>query len=320
MQYQLQLPVLIDHKDDGQPFDRQLVLILELFGRPRTTPLPTKGPTDSRVDLSALLGQIPPDYKGQVNPAAVELGAYLQAIDPKLRRKGAFMDPEALVSLLLERLEYFEMLSRNVAKVCEGRECPYYSVCRYKEIMFDVKKEDGIFCSVERELIKHYVAEFTVAKPGAKATVDPRRTEMAFLFAQLIQLLVQQLRYSMYMQVTPLLTNEFDKLRQPDGSEIPFALNKIEHPLMSGWQRVTKEIQAVLQKMGRTPEFEMRQGLWIDETEKANAERRAIELMAETYESMLKGLAEGTVEHNLVAQALTSARQALVEFNDGGAE
>jgi hypothetical protein len=307
------LPV-IDEADTTKGPEDQLLELVGAFGHDGS-PLPVKDAAagDLRVDVAALAASLPDDLRDhQANPAKRELRTFYYAVDPKLRRRGVFMPAEPLVSLLIERLEFFEHLSRNVARICSGKTCPHFRVCRFKDVVVDVTEEDGVLCSVERELVKHYTREFVTPEHG-KPSVDPRRVEMAFSFHQLMQLVVQQVRYAMYMQVEDLKVKQYDKLRQADGSEVPVALNDAEHPLMAGWQKTTKEIQNVLQKMGRTPEFMQRQGLLVDEGEKADAEARALELTRETFEHMLAQTTEDSEGHVLLTEALKTIDQLSAE-------
>lgn len=307
------LPV-IDEADVTKGPEDQLLELVGAFGHDGS-PLPVKDAAagDRRVDVRALAAALPAALRdNQANPAARELQEFYYAVDPKLRRRGVFVPAETLVSLLIERLEFFEHLSRNVARVCSGKACPHARVCRFRDVVADVTEEDGVLCAVERELVKHYTREFVTPEHG-KPSVDPRRTEMAFMFHQLMQLVVQQVRYAMYMQVEDLKVKQYDKLRQADGSEVPVALNDAEHPLMSGWQKTTKEIQNVLQKMGRTPEFMQRQGLLVEEGEKADAEARALELTRETFQHMLAQTAEDSEGHALLSAALGTIDQLAAE-------
>lgn len=303
------LPVLKDFQEDPEKTsEEQLTELLELFGRDPKELLPRNN--GDQVNVGKLLQQIPKTHNdGVLNAAHEELQAFYYAVDPKLRRKGVYLPAETLVALLLERLEFFEHLSRNLARVCGGKDCPHFKVCRFRDIVSNVTKDDGILCAVERELIKNHIEQFVTPKSGDRPSVDPRRPEMAFLFHQLMQLVVAQVRYSMYMQVENLSTKQYDKLRQQDGSEIPAALNDIEHPLMAGWQKTTREIQNVLQKMGRTPEFMQRQGLIVEEGEKADAEARALEMVLETYNHMLAEAEEGSTEYTLIQEAIETTRQ-----------
>jgi hypothetical protein len=254
------------------------------------------------------------DGRGELNPARTDvLEPYFYAVPAKLRRRrGVHLPADKVIGLLLERLDLHEQLSRQLARVCRGAECPHITVCPFADIMRENTEHDGILCAVEREHIRHWVDNFVEPEVG-KPKVDPRKPEMGFMFRQLMQYVVQQLRYSMHMQSRDIVGMENTPVRQSDGSEQILPLNEVEYPLMAGWQRVTDNIQKTMQRMGLTPEFQMRQGTWGEDEMILDAEERAKELareyLADVYDSMLEEADPGSTEHQLLESAVREARE-----------
>lgn len=305
-----ELPILTDFRSNPDATSaEQLREFLAGFGRDQKEPLPYSEAYSDRIELRSLIDQLPDMLTdGKENPARTELAAFYFAIDPRLRSRGAAFTPETLLSLLQERLEFFEQLARNLTRVCRGRSCPHFSVCRFKEAVADLHEEDGINCAVEREVIKHHVKNWVQPEEG-QPKVDPRRPEMAFMFQQLMQLVILQVRYAMYMQTQDLLADHFETVRQRDGSEEVLKINEIEHPLLQGWQRTSQEIQKTMQRMGLTPEFQIRQDMWVEEGKKIDAEERALEIVDDLYRHELDRAEEGSPEHELLLKGIERVRE-----------
>lgn len=309
---------IVDATAGMNPFqsnEDRLEEMVRAYGFPDDQPIPMN--QDGFVDLVSLVVQLPKEIAGSMNPAQKELSEYLAAIPPQRRLMGVEIHAEHLVSLLMERLEFFEQLSRSLVRMCGGRECPHFKVCPFKPIVENLVKDDAIPCAVEREVIRTNVENFVTPQNGSKPRVDPRRPEMALLFKQLIQLLVKQVRISMYLQEHDIWIETWEILKDGDMERFDTA-NKMVHPLMDAWDRNQASITRTLKDMGLNVEFQIKQGIWIDEASQVDSEKRAIELahdlLKDGLEQQLRLLPEGTPERIMLEQAVTMATARLSDL------
>lgn len=294
--------------------EQRLTSFFENFGLSEDVPMEDEG-----VDLAALLDLLPKtNDEGEENPAHKELEDYLTAIPPKRRAYGVYSQPERLLALMLDRMEFFEGLSRNLVRVCKGVGCPVYNVCPYQDQMRHVTEEDHIPCAVERDVVRSRVEAFVYPKDGSQPLVDPRKPQMALLFQQLLQLLVKQTRLSMQLQKDDVQVDHYEILRRGDDDQFETA-NKQIHPLIEAWDRNQETIRRLMKDMGITPEFQIRQGIWVDSQSKLDAESRAKELAAgwlmDTFERQLKAVPENDPSHQMLKEALSEAKKLAEEID-----
>lgn len=298
--------------DASKPPDVQLTKLLSEFDL--TTPLPINGQME--VDLIQLVNDLPSHIEGETSPAYKVLYDYVYAIPPARRRKGLHVHAEHILSLLFERLEFFEGLSRSVVRVCKARRCVHFDVCPFKHVVANVQESEGIPCAVEREVVRNAVESFTMPQNGNRPKVDARRPEMALLFQQLVQLLVKQVRISMYLQQADIMIDQYEILKDGDMEKFDTA-NKAVHPLVDSWDKNHLAIQRVMKDMGLSVEFQIKQGLWIDESSQIDAEKRALELaqsmLIDAMKKQSKSLPAGSPELLSMEEAISHAQQQLAE-------
>lgn len=281
--------------------EEQALVILRQHGAPEDYVLPLDD--EGRVDLLALARSLPEDSE-----ARVAVLGYVQALDPRLRVRGVSLSVRRLVTLLMERLNYLEYLASSVVRVCNGQQCPHYAVCPFAEQVSHLTGSEGVYCAVERELVGYHLELFT-SRRGRRPLVDTDRPEQVFMLQQLLQLLVQQKRYAMYMQRENIKIPVLDKRRLPDGSEELVVVGDAEHPLAQAWQRVTREISRLMAEMGCTPAFMQRWGLLDEESERVDAEARARELVLDVYQNLRDYFGEDSDVARLLDEAIEAFRQ-----------
>lgn len=297
-------------KANDSPED-QLSQLLTTFGLKGDVPFNDH----KEVDLIELLELIPEKLESEENPVYRELSEYIAAIPPRRRRAGIVIHAEPVLNLLMERLEFFEGLSRSMVRMCSGRACPHYNVCPFKEVVRDISVDESIPCAVEREIIRNAVESFVYPTGGHAPKVDPRRPEMGLLFKQLAHLLVNEARLSMHLQTDDVTVQVWEALRDDQGAESFQSMNKGINPLVDAWMKNHTAIQKTMKEMGLSPEFQIRQGLWVDESSRIDAERRAIELATEFIRDgalkQLRQLPPGDPKRESLEEAIAHANAEL---------
>jgi hypothetical protein len=299
-------PITSYRLDSRKSIPEQLASLLGHYGL--KDPLPFSNEDEELVDLAELVDLLPPRLESGLNPAHTEMESYLMAIPPRRRALGVHVRAEHLLGTLLDRAEFFEKLQRGLVRMCKGRDCPHYSVCPFAPEMSDLTVEDRVPCAVEREVVRDAVRDFaTPNDSGLKPPVDPRRPEQALLFKELVELLVKKTRLSMYLQAHDMLVEQWEVLK--DGEIEKFdTMNQVEHPLLASWDRTTSQILRVMKDLGITPEFQIRQGLYVDDASQIDAERRSKELaeyrVRDGLKKLLSLLPEDDPNRALIAQAM----------------
>ena len=218
---------------------------------------------------------------------------------------------EHVYNLLQDRLEFFESLSRRVVRMCKGQQCPHFNVCPFAPEVKDIQLSDRIPCAVEREVVKDAVENFVIPKDNTtvKPPVDPRRPEQGLLFQELVELLVKKARISMYLQEHDIMISQWEILKDAKGGGEHFdTMNEVEHPLLNSLDKTKTQILKVMKELGITPEFLIRQGLYVDDTAQMDSEKRARELAENKVRDVFQGLLESLPEEDptrlLIAKAL----------------
>lgn len=243
---------------------------------------------EGQLRISDVLERLPRELEdGSTNGARQELSEFYQAFPPDQRSKGITITPKKLLSVLMDRTEFFSGLGQGLTRMCAGVDCEHYEVCPYKDWVADNRIDDQIECMVDRDVIRGLVRDFIYPEEGPQK-VDPRRPAQAEMFEQFVQLKVKQNWLKMSMQKENVLAEHHEILQDGPDSEHFESANQVEHPLMKAWARTHKRIEKVMKAMGVTPEFEIRQGLWEDKDERINAERRAKELYLEKMSDTLR--------------------------------
>lgn len=298
--------------DGAKTIPEQLESLLGQYGL--AEPLPISNHQSEMVDLSRLVDILPrtvdmgPGTLPGPNVAYTELSSYLLAIPPRRRSLGVHVKAEHVLGLLLDRVEFFERIGRGVIRMCKGRDCPHYGVCPFAPQMEDVSIDDRVPCAVEREIVRDAVEGFATPREGGlKPPVDPRRPEQVLLFKELVELLVKKARLSMYLQEHDMLVDSWEVLK--DGEIEKFdSMNQVEHPLLTAWDRTTNQILKVMKDLGITPEFQIRQNLYVDDSAHLDSEKRAAELadyrVRDGLKKLLDLLPADDPNRSLIAEAM----------------
>ena len=298
--------------DQDSSMEEQLENLLTAYGLEDELPINEEG----YVDLIGVVEALPEEIMHDTNEVRRVLADYIRAIPPKRRMLGLYVEAEHIMSLLMDRLEFVDGLSRSLVRVCTGRACPHYAVCPFKHIVSSIDKDDGIPCAVEREVIRTNVEAFIQPTDGRKPRIDPRRPEMGLMFKQLIQLLVKQVRISMYLQVNDIMVEHWEILKDGDMERFD-SMNKIVHPLMDAWDKNQNAISKIMKDMGLNVEFQIKQGIWIDESSQIDSEARALEMamafLKDGIEDQVKQLPEGDPRRTEMLQAVAYAQKQLRE-------
>jgi len=298
-------PLALYKPRSGDPAPERLEQLLVLYGL--EDGVEARGEV---VDIMALAEKLPNTLPTGVNPAHRVLSEYVQAIPPTRRVSGVYVPAEALIAVLLNRLEFFEGLGRNLVRICKGTQCPHFSVCDFAEVVESLSVEDRVPCAVEREVVRQAVEGFVTPTDGSRPKVDPRQPEQLMLFRELVELMVKKTRLSMYLQQEDMLIPHYEALKDGDTERFETA-NKIEHPLLAAWERTQNQILKVTRELGISPEFQIRQGLAVDENAHLDAERRAreiaVEMVQDKMREMVQQLPEGDPQRRLIEQALANS-------------
>lgn len=300
----------------GASTEDQITNLLHNYGLDKSQKITPDA--DDRIDIKDVIDMLPPELTTGINPAHKELSDYYHAIPVKRRARGVKVQTEHLLNVLMDRLEFFEGLTRGLVRTCKGQQCPHYSACPYVGVIDSVTESEQIQCAVERDIVKNAVSSFIEPDQSGKPRIDPRRPEMMLLFSQLIQLMVKQSRITMQLQMDDVLVDYYEVLK--DGDHDTFqSKNLIEHPMMASWEKTHTSIQKLMQNMGITPEFQIKQGMWVDESSKQDAQARALELAAQyridDLSGLLQSLPEGDPMRAMIQEAIDAAKRPALTHN-----
>lgn len=252
-----------------------------------------------RVNIKETIDELPDMVNGLDNRLKSELIAYYLAVPPKRRIRGVYLDADTLLTILMERLEMLDRLQRSVVRMCKGYDCPHYVVCPFKDVVQGIELEDRIPCAVEREVVQDTVQNFAMVGPnGEKPSIDPRKAEQALLFKELIELLVKKTRIGMYMQKEDMLVDHWEIVRDGETESFQTSGNQLEHPLMLAWDKNQLQILRVMKELGLSPEFQIRHNLYVDDSLKVDAEKRAEELSREKLRELYTTMRDNLPEHD----------------------
>ncbi|RME26205.1 MAG: hypothetical protein D6800_06710 [Candidatus Zixiibacteriota bacterium] len=276
--------------DPSLPAPQQLARFLQMYGLEDSE---IETDASGCVDVSCLLDKIPEKIDDQINPAYIELYEFYMCVPARKRSKGVKVPADRLLAVLMDRTEFYDRLMRGTVRVCKGSGCPHFSVCPYKDIVGDLTLEDGVLCAVEREVVRGATTSFLLPHDGRPPAVDAARyPEKALLFQQLVELLVRKTRLSMYLQMDDLLVDQYEILKSGD-TEYFAAMNQAAHPLLEALSSTQESIRKVMQALGITPEFQIKQGLYVDDADRLDAERRAREIAIQMARDVAAQLPEG---------------------------
>lgn len=276
------------------------------------------------IDIKDILDVLPKQTEEGLSSAAKELSDYYYAVPRNLRASGVKMKPKQLLSLLMNRTEFYHDLASSLVRVCRGTDCTHYDACPFRHLktVQEARVEDGIECMVDRKVVSGMIEAFIEPKRG-RPKVDPDQPAQMLLFEQLVQLVVKQRRIMMTMQVQKVLTKRWEVLKHKDTERFA-SKNYMTHPLMEAWKDTHQRIESALKQMGISPEFEMRQDTWEAKDDRIDSDERAQQLLLERLEQatkMLKDsddpeLDEKVSKREAFREALLSVRKRQQEGGD----
>lgn len=271
------------------------------------------------IEIGEIIKGLPATLPIGDNPARKALDEYYRAIPYSRRRKGVFMRPEAIMSLLMDRMQFFDKLTRDLVRKCRGTDCEHFKCCPFASIVEDITIDDREDCAVDREVVQGLIDSFVRPDNGDKPRLDPRKTELMVLFGQLVQLFVKQNWLRMTMRLSPVEVNVWEPLK--DGASEHFdSMNKAVNPIMEQWDKNQEKIMRVMREMGLSPEFQIKQGMWIDTASQMDAEQRAAELAIEMLQTNYRNLYNKLPEDDPNRQLLLEALNATINSANEAAE
>jgi len=275
---------------------------------------------DQTVDVGLLLNQLPETLEDGENGAYVEMKRFYKSIPRTHRAAGADVDAKNLLSLLIERTEFFGHLTERVARTCRGQQCSVYEACPHTDggdglqFIENATPEDSVTCMVDRQELndlKDYLLQ-SANNPDGK--IDPRRSVQALLFERLAGLIVTRRRIFMKLQQEDLTVEVLQAVQtQGSGVEQLREAGTEAHPLLEAFEANMRRIESVMDNMGISPQFEMRNDRWIEEDDSGNVELRAKEMtqqyLREAREKVMQDLPPGSEKRELMEKMIDDAEQ-----------
>lgn len=299
--------------EDHDP-KKELTRFLRQYGLPSNN-LPTT--EDGDVIVSELLDLLPENIdQGSNNAARMALSDFYGALDSSLKARGFSVDPNTLLSLLLERVELHYYIGRESIRTCTGKRCDDYNACPFSDldVVKNADREDSLDCMVDKETVNNLIEEYLITPDNPDGKIDPRKTAQASLFKQLTGLIVIQNRIMIRIKQDPVAVKKWEVLQ--DGPIEHFdSKNYTEHPLLARWIRMQKEIRKMMKEMGISPREEMRQDRWENEEQEQSAERRGEEiassLLKKNAREELEKLPEGSPEREALKRVVEGSQDDL---------
>lgn len=282
------------------------------------------------VDVGELISVLPEELEDGENSAYVEINNFYRSIPTVQRAGGVEVHADKLLSLMMERMEFFGHLVERVSRTCRGQQCDVYKACPFTEdgdglqMVEQAVPSDDMKCMVDRQEInrlKDYLLD--TADGGGK--VDPRRPAQAFLFEHLADLFVNRRRMLMKIQQEDITVNVQQAVQtQGTGIEQLQDAGIEAHPILEQLEVNMRRIESVMDRMGISPKFEMRNDMWVEEDEEGNAELRAKEMtqqfLREARDKVKEELPPGSSERKVLEDMLDEAEQQARTHNEDESE
>jgi len=309
------LPTTQDEGEFRLREDRSPKEEFKRFLRGHGFPSGTDLPVDEEGDIvvSELLDELPETLRsGNKNRARMALKDFYEAIDSKLKAKGFTLEPDALLSILLERVELHYYIAQESVRTCTGRRCDDFDECPFSDVAKHYTREDNIDCMVDKEVVNRMTREYLKTPDNPDGKIDPRQTAQASLFKALVKFQVIENRVTMRLKQDPVLVKKWEVLQ--DGPIEHFdSKNYTEHPLLQRWVRIQKEIRKLMKEMGISPREEIRQDRWEAEEEGESAQRRGEEiaktLLKKTAREKIDELPEGSQRRKILEEVVKEAEE-----------
>lgn len=282
---------------------------------------------NQKVHLKRLRAQLPEELPDGPNGAYEEIDRFYKTVPRKRRAGGLWVGAESLLSMLMERLDFFSYLMQDVTRTCRGTQCPVYEACTYTgegvsvDFVENAEPADDVSCLEDRDVVNRSVGQLLQTADNPDGKVDPRRPAQAMLFADLVRMRIHRHRLEMQLQQDPIMIEEQLPVQsQPSGIEELRDAGITGHPALEKLNQLERRIDMKMEKMGITPEQEMRQDRWIQEEDTKNAELRAREMsqkfLREGLEQVREELPEGSEQRRAIEEAIQRAQDRASETED----
>jgi hypothetical protein len=272
-----------------------------------------------KVHLKHLRSHLPEELPDGPNGAYEEIDRFYESVPRKRRAGGLWVSAESLLSMLIERLDFFAWLMQDVTRTCRGKKCPVYEACSYTgegvsyEFVENAEPSDDLSCLEDRDVVNRSIDHLLQTADNPDGKVDPRRPAQAMLFADLVRLRVHRHRLELRLQQDPVIVEEQMPVQtQGSGVEQLRDAGLEGHPALEKLEQIERRIDMKMEKMGITPEQEMRDNRWLEEDNSADAELRAQqmaqEFLREGLEEVRDELPKGSQQRKLVEDAIQRAQ------------
>lgn len=251
---------------------------------------------DDQVDLDELLEALPlqtiKDDMLAENPARATVLGLVEDLPATLRAQGVRVHADAVVQRVRDRDEYYGELLANVTRICHGGPkrdqehigddgepakvsgCPHWTVCPFRDIVKNVKPEQGLSCSHERRLVKAEIKQW-IEDPkaeGGEAKVE-NRAEARSHFEQYLKYVVYRERYGMDLSVAGIRVPRKELGYKNKGAQSAMTVGDQENPMVSTYIKLGELTLKTLRLMGLEPRDMKIRGEWISDAEREDVGR-----------------------------------------------
>lgn len=278
------------------------------------------------VDVGRLRDFLPETLEDGENGAYVEVDRFYESI-PRVRRAGGVeVHADKLLSLLMERMEFFGHLVERVSRTCRGQQCGVYDACPFTDdgdglqMVENATPEGDLQCMVDRQEINRLKDYLLDTADGGGGKVDPRRPAQALLFEHLADLVINRRRMLMKIQQEEIMVDVPQAVQtQPSGVEELQDAGVEAHPILEQLETNMRRIESVMEKMGISPQFEMRNDMWIEEDDEGSAELRAREMtqqfLREARDKIKEDLPPGSEQRKIMEKMVEKAENKAKEYD-----
>lgn len=271
------------------------------------------------VDVGKLREALPKTLEDGDNNAYVEVNRFYEAIPRPRRAGGVEVHADKLLSMLMERMEFFGTLMERVTSTCRGEQCSVYDACPFTDdgdglqMVENAMPSDDMDCLVERQRVNNLKDSLLKTADNPDGKVDPRQPTQAMLFENLVELMINREWLRMEVEQSDGVTVEVLQAVQTQGTgveELRQAGMEI-HPALEQLEVNMRRIESVMDKMGISPQFLMRQDRWIEEDDSQDAELRAREMtqqfLKEARDKIKEDLPEGSEQRKIMEKMVEKA-------------
>jgi len=283
------------------------------------------------VDVGHLRDLLPEELEDGENGAYIEVDRFYESIPRNRRAGGVEVHADKLLSMLMERMEFFGTLMERVTRTCGGQQCDVYDACPFTDdgdgvrMVENATPEDDMDCLVERQRVNDLKDSLLKTADNPDGRVDPRRPTQAMLFENLVEMMLHRERLNLELQQSDV-TVEVRQAVQTRGSgveELRQAGVEV-HPALEALEVNMRRVESVMDRMGISPQFLMRNDRWIEEDDEQDVELRARKMtkqfLREAKEKVKEDLPPGSEQRKVIEAMIEEAGEQAEGYEDGSDE